>query len=263
MKSRADYVSNTDLSAQEACLSIIRDRHPGQAIMAEEDAQDRAGVMPLDGPVWVVDPLRWHHELPPQPSDVRILGGPGRGRQTGSGSGIVRAHRTSGGGPPEGTGPGRTASRFWFRRSPTAPTPWSGRASPSRVRHCSRSTPANSCACWRPRGGVRLGGAAALDLCYLAEGRFDAFWELFLNPWDFAAGWVIIEGSGRDHGQRRRRASHSGAWERVGRQLRLDARGDLGTPGIEERARISGPAPSPPTFPLRATVYRCTTSYLR
>ena len=45
-------------------------------------------------------------------------------------------------------------------------------------------------------GGVRRGGAAAIDLCYLAEGRFDAFWELFLNPWDFAAGWVIVEEAG-------------------------------------------------------------------
>ena len=45
-------------------------------------------------------------------------------------------------------------------------------------------------------GGVRRGGAAALDLCYLAEGRFDAFWELWLSPWDFAAGWVIIEEAG-------------------------------------------------------------------
>jgi myo-inositol-1(or 4)-monophosphatase len=40
------------------------------------------------------------------------------------------------------------------------------------------------------------GGAAAIDLCYLAEGRFNAFWELFLNPWDFAAGWVIAEEAG-------------------------------------------------------------------
>ena len=40
------------------------------------------------------------------------------------------------------------------------------------------------------------GGAAAIDLCYLVEGRFDAFWELFWNPWDFAAGWVIVEEAG-------------------------------------------------------------------
>lgn len=35
-----------------------------------------------------------------------------------------------------------------------------------------------------------------MDLCYLAEGRFDAFWELILSPWDFAAGWIIIEKAG-------------------------------------------------------------------
>jgi len=43
---------------------------------------------------------------------------------------------------------------------------------------------------------VRRGAGAAIDICYLAEGRFEAFWELFLNPWDFAAGWVIIEEAG-------------------------------------------------------------------
>lgn len=40
--------------------------------------------------------------------------------------------------------------------------------------------------------GVRRPGAAALDLCYLAAGRLDGFWELKLNPWDVAAGTLII-----------------------------------------------------------------------
>jgi myo-inositol-1(or 4)-monophosphatase len=43
---------------------------------------------------------------------------------------------------------------------------------------------------------VRRGGAAALDLCYLAAGRIDGFWELFLQPWDTAAGRVILEEAG-------------------------------------------------------------------
>jgi myo-inositol-1(or 4)-monophosphatase len=43
----------------------------------------------------------------------------------------------------------------------------------------------------RAGAGVRRAGAAALDLCYVAEGRLDGFWESFLNPWDFAAGIVI------------------------------------------------------------------------
>jgi myo-inositol-1(or 4)-monophosphatase len=44
--------------------------------------------------------------------------------------------------------------------------------------------------------GVRRAGAAALDLCDVACGRFEAFWELRLAPWDFAAGLLIIEEAG-------------------------------------------------------------------
>jgi myo-inositol-1(or 4)-monophosphatase len=43
---------------------------------------------------------------------------------------------------------------------------------------------------------VRRGGSAALDLCYLARGRCDGFWELDLHPWDTAAGLVIVEEAG-------------------------------------------------------------------
>ena len=44
--------------------------------------------------------------------------------------------------------------------------------------------------------GVRRTGSAALDLCYVADGRFDGFWELNLSPWDTAAGNVILEEAG-------------------------------------------------------------------
>ncbi len=40
--------------------------------------------------------------------------------------------------------------------------------------------------------GVRRFGSAALDLAYVAAGRFDAFWERGLNPWDVAAGVIIV-----------------------------------------------------------------------
>ena len=43
---------------------------------------------------------------------------------------------------------------------------------------------------------VRRGGSAALDLCYVASGRIDGFWELYLQPWDTAAGRVILEEAG-------------------------------------------------------------------
>jgi myo-inositol-1(or 4)-monophosphatase len=44
--------------------------------------------------------------------------------------------------------------------------------------------------------GVRRAGSAALDLAYTASGRLDAFWEFNLNPWDTAAGFLLVEEAG-------------------------------------------------------------------
>lgn len=44
--------------------------------------------------------------------------------------------------------------------------------------------------------GVRRDGAAALDLCYVASGRVDGYWEVQLCPWDVAAGVLILEEAG-------------------------------------------------------------------
>jgi myo-inositol-1(or 4)-monophosphatase len=44
--------------------------------------------------------------------------------------------------------------------------------------------------------GVRRGGSAALDLAYVACGRLDAFWEFGLNPWDLAAGTLLVTEAG-------------------------------------------------------------------
>jgi myo-inositol-1(or 4)-monophosphatase len=44
--------------------------------------------------------------------------------------------------------------------------------------------------------GVRRTGSAALDLAYVAAGRFDAYWEKNLNPWDIAAGIVLVREAG-------------------------------------------------------------------
>ncbi len=44
--------------------------------------------------------------------------------------------------------------------------------------------------------GIRRDGSAALNLCYLAMGRFDGFWEGSLSPWDLAAGSLIVREAG-------------------------------------------------------------------
>jgi len=60
--------------------------------------------------------------------------------------------------------------------------------------------------------GIRRDGSAALNLCYLAMGRFDGFWEAHLSPWDMAAGVLILEEAG------------GLATDLVGGPLRLDGR---------------------------------------
>jgi myo-inositol-1(or 4)-monophosphatase len=44
--------------------------------------------------------------------------------------------------------------------------------------------------------GVRRAGSAALDLAYVAAGRLDAFWEIGLQPWDMAAGILMVQEAG-------------------------------------------------------------------
>ena len=48
----------------------------------------------------------------------------------------------------------------------------------------------------RRTAGIRRAGAAALDLCDVACGRFDPFWELNLAPWDVAAGILLVREAG-------------------------------------------------------------------
>ncbi len=194
-KGRADYVSATDLAALEACLAIIRERHPEHAIMAEEDAGDGLDVALPDGPVWVVDPLdgtaNFLHNHPMHAASVALVM---------DGTPVAGAVSCA-----------PTDERWWAARGHGA---WKngrsigvsavtdhhhalvGTGFPFKSESLLEEYAAQLVQVLAATGGVRRGGAAALDLCYLAEGRFDAFWELFLNPWDFAAGWVIIEEAG-------------------------------------------------------------------
>ena len=80
---------------------------------------------------------------------------------------------------------------------------------------------------------IRRDGAAALDLCYVAMGRFDGFWEMKLKPWDMAAGNLIVtEAGGRISGF-------------DGCKLCLDSGAVLATNGRLHDAIVDNPCPWP------------------
>jgi myo-inositol-1(or 4)-monophosphatase len=68
--------------------------------------------------------------------------------------------------------------------------------------------------------GVRRAGSAALDLAYVAAGRLDGFWEFNLNPWDTAAGILLVEEAG------------GRVTDFAGNHFRLDSREILASNGL-------------------------------
>ena len=194
-KGRADYVSATDLAAQEACLAVIRENHPDHTIVAEEShKRDRDG-MPREGLAWIVDPLdgttNFLHGHPMHASSVALAidGIPAVGA-------VSCAPTGERWWAARGKGAWKNGAPIEVSRVEATRRALIGTGFPFKTEHLLLEYAAQLVRVLGATGGVRRGGAAAIDLCYLAEGRFDAFWELFLNPWDFAAGWVIVEEAG-------------------------------------------------------------------
>jgi myo-inositol-1(or 4)-monophosphatase len=231
-KAISDFVTQVDLEAQEAALDVIRRRHPDHLILAEETTPTDETVrsqalpestpalnsaqgegdrrLPQDGtPLWVVDPLdgttNYLHRHPAFSSSVAMwrAASPGEVGPQGTPKGIIEAGAVVA---------ARTGERWWARRGGGA---WkNGRpVRVSRLRSLRTALVGTGFPFKAPdlvpryleefrrilpaSGGIRRCGSAALDLCYLAEGILDAFWEEeYLSPWDVAAGLVILQEAG-------------------------------------------------------------------
>ncbi len=214
-KAHSDFVSKVDLEAQEAALGVIRRRHPSHHILAEEsvpgaESEDLERAWPEDGEyLWIVDPLdgttNYLHGHPQFAASVGV------GRLP-----VVRSADATGAADPileaGAVVAARSGERWWARRgrgafknglrlrvsslrTPKAALIGTGfpfkepELVPRYLEQFRRVLPAS--------GGVRRAGSAALDLCYLAEGILDGFWEEdYLSPWDVAAGLVILREAG-------------------------------------------------------------------
>ncbi len=195
-KGRSDFVSLVDLEAQAAALEVIASRHPGEAILPEEeDGRTRPATGAVQGALWVVDPLdgttNFLHGHPAFVASVGLwIDG------VGEAGAVVAAATGEEWTAARGRGAYRNGEQIRVSSPCTLEDALVGTGFPFKhpeelpryVRELERMLLRSA--------GVRRGGSAALDLCYLAQGSLDAFWEGTLAPWDVAAGLILLSEAG-------------------------------------------------------------------
>ena len=210
--SAVDIVTEMDRRSEELARRLLTERRPDDGLVGEEGAQ-RAGTT---GITWLVDPIdgtvnylydndEYAVSVAAVVGDAHVDGGfwPVVGAVFNPASGELFAARRRGGarwerggGSPEGPG-ARDDRTAVLHASPA------GDLAGSLV-----GTGFAYEAALRDEQGVAVGrvlplvrdirrhGAASLDLCAVAAGRLDAYYESGLNPWDHAAAWVVVEEAG-------------------------------------------------------------------
>jgi myo-inositol-1(or 4)-monophosphatase len=194
-KGEANLVTEADQRAEQMIVELIRDAYPDHRIVAEEGS----GAGPADAtsrePIWFIDPLdgttNFAHGFP---FYCVSIGLEVEGRMmVGVVYDPVRRELFS-----AIRGKGAFCNRRRLRVSSTEKLGQSLLV--TGFAYDVRSGPRQNFGHFyrfstRCRG-VRRTGAAALDLCYVADSRLDGFWELNLAPWDTAAGSLILEEAG-------------------------------------------------------------------
>ncbi len=195
-KGGIDLVTDADRASEEALLEFLVGRFPGSAVLAEESGA-RAAVAGAagDGLRWFVDPLdgttNYAHGVPHFAVNVAVVDGAGiaagatldplreelylAGRGEGAWLGGERLHVT--------------ATSEMKRALLCTGFPYDIQEDPDPLLRLFRAY------IQRARA-VRRFGAAALDLAYVACGRFDGFWEARLKPWDVAPGILLVQEAG-------------------------------------------------------------------
>ena len=191
-KGAGDFVSKADLSAEKIIKEELMEARPTYGWLAEEGGQEE-GADPTRR--WIVDPLdgttNFLHGLPHWAISIalehkgQIVAGviydPAKDEmfvaEKGAGA-WMNDQRL------------RVSSRHVMIESLFATgIPFGGRADlPETIKDVAKIAPAVA--------GIRRFGAAALDLAYVAAGRYEGFWERRLNAWDMAAGIVIVREAG-------------------------------------------------------------------
>ena len=188
-KMRNDFVSEVDKDAEAEIVHIIRKRYPHHAILAEEGGADGKNDV-----VWIIDPLdgttNFLHRLPHFAVSIAVQE---KGRLE---HGVIYAPATQDLYIAErGAGAKLNDRRLRVSKTKTLEDSLVGTGVPIRAANLDAYMPQLRAVVERT-SGVRRAGSAALDLAYVAAGRLDAFWELGLQPWDMAAGILMVQEAG-------------------------------------------------------------------
>lgn len=189
--SATDPVSAADAAAERAIVERLTAALPDDGIRGEEGEGERPSTT---GRTWVIDPLdgtvNFLYDQPMWCVSVACVDaeGPIAGAVVQPSSGEVCSAARGGGAwlgdrglqvtRPEGLSHALVATGFSYRAAPRAA--W-GRAVAALVPEVR---------------DIRRGGAAALDLAWVAAGRLDGYVEFALQPWDWAAGRLLVEEAG-------------------------------------------------------------------
>jgi myo-inositol-1(or 4)-monophosphatase len=193
-KGRIDLVTEYDRRSERLLLDALARRHPGHAVLAEESGASPAGARP-PAVRWLVDPLdgttNFAHNYPffcvsiaAEVAGTLVAGAVYDPVRDELFAACAAGGATLNGAPLRVSDIERVEDALLVTGFPYD------------VReHPERSLPRFEAFLVRAQG-IRRDGSAALNLCYLAAGRFDGFWEGHLSPWDTAAGVLIVREAG-------------------------------------------------------------------
>jgi myo-inositol-1(or 4)-monophosphatase len=190
-KGVVDLVTEADRASEERIVAEVRRVFPDHAILAEEGGRQGAG----SGPLWVIDPLdgttNFANGLPIWSVSIALMedGVPVVGVVLDPSRGECFTAARGGGAFRNGERISVSGCDDLDRAVLVTGFPYDVRTSPvNNLDHFANFA--------RTARAVRRLGSAAIDLCWVAAGRFDGFWELKLKPWDLAAGVLLVEEAG-------------------------------------------------------------------
>jgi myo-inositol-1(or 4)-monophosphatase len=201
-KGFSDYVTHVDREAESRVLARIRERFPEHRILAEEAESDRSrdSGTPMhsltgSGWTWIIDPLdgttNYLHGYPVYAVSIAVAQ---QGRLE---AGVVLNSATGDEWTARrGAGAFLNGRPISVSRIDDLARALLGTGFPFKALELLPRYLQQFAAALRGSSGIRRAGSAALDLCHVASGWFDGFWELGLAPWDVAAGTLIVREAG-------------------------------------------------------------------